>query len=68
MYELKVHCDGNIAVRKIENEIPYGTNITLTDINAVKNYLAEWLSVSWPMQEVIQDIQNASLNQWVEFK
>lgn len=68
LYEVDVYDDGDITVRKIEREPQYCVTMIFHDIDEVKKYLTEWLSVRWPIEDIIKDIEEASLWQWVEFK
>ncbi len=67
-YKIDVYDCGDVTVRKLEMEPDDCRSIILEDLAEVRRYLLEWLSIRQPIEEVMNEIENALPWQWVEFK
>lgn len=67
-YELKVYDDGECAVRKTTQKILYPTNAIFSSHSDLSEYLQTVISIRWPILEVLDLVDSANENDWIEFK
>lgn len=67
-YELKVYDDGDCAVRKVTERMLYPVTILFDSIDELQKYLTSFLCIRWPINEVLNSIENATDYEWTEFK
>ncbi len=67
-YEFEMYCDGVIGIRKIEMIPLWNMNLIFNDIGSLKKYLSTDFKLRCSISDVMELLNNAQMNEWVEFK
>jgi len=67
-YELKVFDDGEYAVRKLTNTPKLPIHVVISSKEELQHHLTTFLYTRWPINEVMDAIENAQDSEWTEFK